>query len=108
MKTLHANRATDALDWLAGGGEAERVIRASDWSATSLGPLTTWPQSLRTALSICLNSRFPIAIWWGAEGIQFYNDAYLPVVGAKHPRSMGEPARVCWAEAWPVVGALYD
>jgi signal transduction histidine kinase/CheY-like chemotaxis protein len=94
--------------FLTGGGDLAPLIASIDWSNSPLGPLDGWPQSLRTALSICLNSRFPIAIWWGAHGVQFYNEAYLPVVGAKHPGSMGEPAAKCWAEAWPVVGPLYD
>src|SRR5215831_1589496 len=104
----HPSPSLDVPPWLEGGGELAPLIASIDWSTTPLGPLATWPQSLRTALSICLNSRFPIAIWWGTHGIQFYNEAYLPVVGAKHPGSMGQPAAECWAEAWPVVGPLYD
>src|SRR5690242_4062481 len=52
---------------LAGGGEMGALMRAQDWSQTSLGPIEDWPQSLRTAISICLDSRFPILIWWGSE-----------------------------------------
>jgi hypothetical protein len=95
------------LDWLAGGGEMGALIRSFDWSKTSVGPLHTWPQSLRTVLSICLCSRLPMAIWWGPEIVQFYNDGYRPFLGIKHPRSMGQRGNECWKEMWDVCGPLY-
>jgi hypothetical protein len=63
-------------DFLAGGGEMGALTRAYDWSASPLGLAETWPQSLRTALRILLNTNHPMFIWWGEELIQFYNDAY--------------------------------
>jgi len=84
------------------------LIRSMDWSTTSLGPLETWPQSLRTSVSLCLSSTFPILVAWGPEDVQIYNDAYRPICGAKHPESMGEPFKVCWATALPVVGDAFD
>jgi signal transduction histidine kinase len=84
-----------------------QLIRETDWSATPLGPITDWPQSLRTAVGICTESRFPMAIWWGPEAIQLYNDGYVPVLGAKHPQSLGQSGMECWAEIWDVVGPLY-
>ncbi len=57
--------ATDAV--FAGGGEMGALMRALDWSAISLGPVGDWPQSLRTAVSICLTSRFPMLVWWGPD-----------------------------------------
>ncbi|WP_332876435.1 ATP-binding protein [Massilia sp. S19_KUP03_FR1] len=98
----------DDLSWLDGGGEMGALIRAMDWSATPLGPLALWPQSLRTSVSLCLSSTFPILVAWGPEHIQLYNDAYRPICGAKHPSSMGEPFKVCWATALPVVGDAFD
>ena len=83
------------------------LIRSVDWSGSSVGPIDAWPQSLRTALGICLSSRFPMAIWWGPEIVQFYNDGYRPFLGAKHPRSMGQRGNECWAEIWDVCGPLY-
>lgn len=84
------------------------LIRTMDWSKTSLGPLESWPQSLRTSVSLCLSSTFPILVAWGPEDVQIYNDAYRPICGAKHPESMGEPFKVCWATALPVVGDAFD
>ena len=91
----------------AGGGEMGALIRALDWTQTPLGPPGTWPQSLRTAVGICLESAFPMNIWWGPELVQIYNDAYRPILGAKHPRSLAQNGSECWADIWPVVGPLY-
>jgi signal transduction histidine kinase len=88
------------LDFLAGGGELGRRMRALDWSATPLGPPATWPQSLRSALSILLPSKAQIALFWGPDLVAFYNDAYRPVLGAKHPDSLGMPVREVWSEIW--------
>jgi PAS domain S-box-containing protein len=90
--------------FLSGGGEMGKLIRSMDWSKTALGAVESWPQSLRTSVSLCLSSTFPILIAWGPETIQIYNDSYRPICGAKHPQSMGENFRICWETALPVVG----
>ncbi|MDQ6604208.1 MAG: PAS domain-containing protein, partial [Chloroflexota bacterium] len=96
---------TDAV--LAGGGEMGALMRALDWSAMPLGPVGDWPQSLRTSVSICLASRFPMLIWWGPELVMLYNDAYRPILGAtKHPAAMGQRGRECWPEIWDVIGPM--
>jgi len=94
--------------FLSGGGEMGKLIRSMDWSSTALGPIETWPQSLRTSVSLCLSSTFPILIAWGPDRIQIYNDSYSPICGAKHPQSMGMPFRVCWETALPVVGDAFE
>ncbi|MDY0976253.1 ATP-binding protein [Massilia sp. CFBP9012] len=96
------------LNWLAGGGEMGELIRSMDWSQTPLGPLSDWPQSLRTSVSLCLSSTFPILVCWGPDDIQIYNDAYRPICGDLHPGSMGAPFKVVWASALPVVGAAFE
>ncbi|ARK13115.1 ATP-binding protein [Fibrella sp. ES10-3-2-2] len=93
--------------FLAGGGEMGQLIRSMDWSTTPLGPIASWPQSLRTSVSLCLSSTFPILIAWGPETIQLYNDSYRPICGAKHPESMGQNFRICWETALPVVGDAF-
>ena len=97
-----------AQDWLVGGGEMGQLIRVTDWSKTALGQIDSWPQSLRTAVNICLASQFPMAIWWGASGIQLYNNGYRRVIGGKHPGSLAQACFDCWREIWHVVGPLYD
>ncbi|HEY7112521.1 MAG TPA: ATP-binding protein [Thermoanaerobaculia bacterium] len=87
---------------------AER-IHSFDWSGTPLGPPDTWSPALRTTLRIVLANRFPHILWWGPEYIQFYNDAYRPIPGEKHPdRVLGRPAAECWSEIWHVIGPLID
>jgi PAS domain S-box-containing protein len=81
-------------------------IRAFDWASTPLGPISGWPQCLRTALGLCLKSRFPTTVIWGPHFIFLYNDALIPVMGSKHPSSLGRPAYECYAEIWPLVGPL--
>ena len=98
----------DPFAFLAGGGEMGALIRTMDWSSTSLGPVTGWPQSLRTAISICLTSDLPICVIWGPGLVQLYNDAYWVICGDKHPRSMGQNFADCWKEAWPVIGQAHD
>ena len=79
-------------------------VREYDWRSTSLGTIQTWPQSLRMAVGMCLNSRFPMFVWWGPDLINVYNDAYAPILGDKHPSALGRPAREVWPEIWHVVG----
>src|SRR3954471_9086320 len=94
-----------AYGFLAGGGEMGALIRAFDWSRTSVGAPHAWSSSLRTALGILLNSHHPMFLWWGPELIQFYNDGYRPSLGAdRHPVALGAHGKVFWAEIWPAIG----
>jgi PAS domain S-box-containing protein len=88
-----------------GNSEMAVRMRSQDWSQTLLGQPEQWSQSLRSALSICLNSRFPIAIYWGQDHTLLYNDAWRPIVGDKHPWALGRPAQEVWAEIWDDIGA---
>src|SRR6267154_2371702 len=103
---LKINRPTSATaDFLAGGGEMGALTRSFDWAANPLGPPDGWPQSLRTAVRILLNTNHPMFIWWGDELIQFYNDAYRQTMGPeRHPSALGQGGRECWAEIWPIIG----
>ncbi|MFN3725663.1 MAG: PAS domain-containing protein [Allosphingosinicella sp.] len=101
-------RSAAALSFLADGGELGALIRAHDWQATSLGPPDAWPQSLRSALSICLNSSFPTAIYWGPELRLLYNQAWAPIPAERHPWALGRPAREVWADIWDVVGPQFE
>jgi hypothetical protein len=84
------------------------LIRSIDWAKTPLGPIESWPPTLRTMVGLLLANRFPLLLWWGPDYVQIYNDAYRPIPGAKHPRSMGQPARECWAEIWHILQPLID
>ncbi len=84
------------------------LIRQRDWSRTKLGPIEEWPQSLRTSISICLASRFPIVLYWGEEYTVLYNDAYSAILGSKHPWALGTGCSECWAEIWDTIGPMLD
>ncbi|USX17634.1 ATP-binding protein [Oxalobacteraceae bacterium OTU3REALA1] len=90
------------------GSEMARLIGSLDWSRTPLGPIAEWPHSLRTTVSLCLASNFPINIIWGPEHVQIYNDGYRIVCGDKHPFSLGMDYRECWKSAWPAIGLPFE
>jgi PAS domain S-box-containing protein len=95
--------------FLQSEGEMAARFLQFDWSTHTLGPLHTWPQSLKTATSLILNSRHPMWIGWGPQMSFLYNDAYLHVLGLdKHPWALGRPADEVWAEIWDVCGPLAD
>ncbi|HEX5966443.1 MAG TPA: GAF domain-containing sensor histidine kinase, partial [Pyrinomonadaceae bacterium] len=98
------------LSFLNGGGEMGVRMRAFDWSTSPVGPAAEWPQSLKTAVSICIGSRYPIVIWWGnPEYTMFYNDGYIPILGVtKHPGWLGRSGRDCWKEIWSTVGPMLE
>ncbi|HTB12230.1 MAG TPA: ATP-binding protein [Bryobacteraceae bacterium] len=98
----------EPLAFLQGGAAAGELIRQKDWSQTPLGSTDGWSQSLRSAASICLGSGFPIAIYWGPELVLLYNDAWSPILGAKHPWALGRPAREVWPEIWSTIGPLFQ
>jgi two-component sensor histidine kinase len=83
-----------------GGSGVGALIRAFDWSTTSLGPIAGWPAHLKGAVSLMLPAKAQIVLFWGSEFVALYNDAYAPTIGEKHPRALGRPARENWAELW--------
>jgi hypothetical protein len=101
-------RRLSPQDCLAGGGEMGALMRSTDWRQTVFGPVAEWPQSLRTAISIMLESRFAMVVAWGPEFRFFYNDRYRPVLGTKHPASLGAPGAEIFPEIWSVVGPEFE
>ena len=84
------------------------LIRAHDWSGTQLASPEGWPQSLRAAVSIMLNSRYPIALYWGPQLTLLYNDDWSPIPGAKHPEALGRAGADVWPEIWDTIGPLFE
>jgi hypothetical protein len=83
-------------------------VLAKDWAATPIGPPSSWPLGLRSAVVLCLSSRFPMMVLWGPDLIGIYNDGMRPVLGSvKHPDGLGAPAREVWSEIWEVIGPLF-
>ncbi|NRD55686.1 hybrid sensor histidine kinase/response regulator [Corallococcus exiguus] len=88
------------------GGEMGALMRAHDWSSNSLGPLEHWPQSLRTSVSTMLRSPYPIILFWGPELRMLYNDPFRPILGAKHPQTLGARGNEALVEEWAQLGPL--
>lgn len=104
------NLLNNNMPFLTGGGEMGKLIREKDWSNTALGSPENWPQSLRTSLSMILNSKFPMFLFWGRELVCFYNDAYRPSLGkeGKHPAILGMKTEDVWAEIWNFISPLIE
>ncbi len=90
--------------FLSGGGEAAEIIASFDWAATSLGPIETWPASLKSTIALILRSPVPIVTLWGEDGIMIYNDGYSAFAGGRHPNLFGSKVR----EGWPEVADFND
>jgi len=82
-------------------------IREFDWANHPLGPPRLWPGALRMALSLCLNSSFPTAVYWGPDLHVLYNDAWSVIPAERHPGILGKPAREGWSDIWDIVGPQF-
>ncbi len=97
-------QAEKASAIFAAKDEMAALMRSFNWAATALGEPDNWPQSLRTALSICLNTRHPICIFWGDGHILLYNGAWSRILRDKHPWALGRTAREVWPGSWHSFG----
>jgi PAS domain S-box-containing protein len=91
----------DPTAWPGGQGEMAERISAYDWAATPLGPIPSWPQSLKTSVELMLASGFPASIQWGREAVFLYNDAKACLLGGLHPAALGRPALEALPDSWP-------
>jgi PAS domain S-box-containing protein len=87
-------------DIFAGDSGMSALMRGFDWSSTPLGPPEQWPDGLRVPLGMMLTSRFQMWLGWGRDLAFFYNDAYAPTLGLKHPKALARPMREVWAEVF--------
>ncbi|MFQ4145935.1 PAS domain S-box protein [Chlorogloeopsis sp. ULAP02] len=90
----------------ASGGQMGTLMRCFDWASTFVGSVENWPPSLRTSVSILLNSHYPIVIAWGSEFLQFYNDAYIPFLADKHPHALGQTIPQAYPELWLAIAPV--
>ncbi len=97
-----------SFDWLGVSGEMAALITAKDRSDTPLGTPEKWSPTLRITIKFLLANRFPALLWWGPEHVQFYNDAFISILGEKHPLALGQRGSDCWQEIWPVLQPLVD
>jgi len=73
-------------------------IQSLDWATSCLGPISAWPQNLRTTVDIVSDSQAPMLLLWGPEGIMLYNDAYAMLAGSRHPDILGTSVFKAWPE----------
>ena len=106
--TAESGETWSAERLFAGSGESQERFRKTDWSATPLGPVESWPAELRMAVRTVLPSEVPMLLWWGPQLVQLFNDAIIPVLGDKYPAAVAQPASECWHEVWDEVGARVE
>src|SRR6185503_4449089 len=94
------------LDRFQRTGEMGRRIAEFDWATTSLGPMEHWPRSFQSTVATILGSRYPMVLMWGKELLQFYNDAYIGLIGGKHPEALGASIRVTHEEVWDKISVM--
>ncbi|KAI8818588.1 uncharacterized protein EV422DRAFT_537600 [Fimicolochytrium jonesii] len=90
------------------GGVMGELVRSKDWSETPLGPLENWSYTLKTAVSFTLNAAFPFILAWGEAGNVIYNDRYIPIMGQRHPSTLGAPVAEVCKESIHVVGPMFE
>ncbi|WP_375452547.1 HWE histidine kinase domain-containing protein [uncultured Devosia sp.] len=98
----------DQPDVLQGRGRMAEAILAFDWSSTSIGPLGTWPISLRSVVQMAALSRQPICLFWGTDLNILYNDAYAPFLGLREADALGQPFRIIWSDIWGSIAPIVD
>jgi signal transduction histidine kinase len=103
-----ARLSEESGEWLVGGGEMVERIRSFDWSKSPVGSSDEWSPALQTTVGLMMANRFPMLLWWGPDYISLYNDAYIPILGLKHPIALGLPVRECWSEIWNILKPLID
>ena len=92
----------------AASAELRAVYDAVDWPSTVLGPVEGWSHTLVSTIDLMLHSRFPMSLFWGPKYKLLYNDAFVELIGVKHPAALGRPAEVVFDEAWQQIGPLME
>lgn len=106
--TARAPATTDEHAFpFASDSEMGRLMRVHDWTKTAVGAPETWPRSLRHAVATLLDCKLPMYLAWGPQLVQFYNDAYRPILGEKHPAALGASSWTTWDEIWPTIGPMW-
>jgi len=101
-------RERDGAEWLVDRSEMGTLIRATDWANTTLKSPDQWSPALRMIVKFLLANRFPQLLWWGREFCCLYNDAYIPILGTKHPWALGKPVKEVWSEIWHILKPLIE
>src|SRR5690606_25073026 len=94
-----------SLSFLERGGEMGEAMRGLDWSQTPVGDPAQWSTPVKAAIGIMLNSGHPMFVAWGPQLTFCYNDAYIALLGAKHP-ALGRSLKDVWHDIWPAIAPL--
>src|SRR5947209_1478608 len=89
--------------FVAPNASMDALVRSHDWASTSLGPMESWPRTLKNYVEMILRQPTPAIIFWGPDEIQIYNAGYAVIMGPRHPRYLGAPYRECWPETYPTI-----
>ncbi|GAA3381999.1 PP2C family protein-serine/threonine phosphatase [Cryptosporangium minutisporangium] len=95
-------------DLFDAAGTLRDAYRRVDWAATPLGPVEHWSPTLRSTVDLALHSRFAVTLFWGPEFVLVYNEAYVRMIGDKHPSALGSPCGQVFAEIWDTIGPVID
>lgn len=79
-------------------GEMSQRIRATDWSATRLGPIAAWSQGFKRTIDILLRLPMPAILAWGEDGVVLYNDACAVFSETLHPQLLGSKLEEVWPD----------
>lgn len=89
-------------------GEMARMVHDHNWAATGIGGIADWPERLRGHVELVLDSPMAMLVLWGPELVQIYNDAFRALLGARHPRALGQPTRECWPKARETTDPIFE
>jgi hypothetical protein len=93
--------------WPIYEGAMASLVRAHDWSKSTLGPIEQWSSNLKFVIDLALACKFPMVVLWGKDLEQIYNDGYCNLMGDKHPAGLGQATRDCWPEVWHINEPIY-
>src|SRR3974390_1058503 len=108
MRQWRDEQVRNSMETLTTAGSMRARVSNFDWSATPLGPMHHWPQSLKWSVELVLASGFPMSVRWGADLTMIYNDAYTALLGDRHPAALGKPLRDIWPEIYDELGPLNE
>ncbi|MFJ4153622.1 ATP-binding protein [Pseudomonas sp. NPDC089752] len=88
------------LHFLLNGGAIGSLLQSMDWNDSPLGPPAAWSPHLQAVMATLLPAQAQFVLFWGADYVALYNDAYAPTIGTKHPQALGRPGKENWRELW--------
>jgi signal transduction histidine kinase len=100
--------ATRDFHLLDTSGAVRAGYHLHDWAGSPLGAPDLWDPALRNAVSLILESEFPMYIAWGPRLIMLYNAAYISLLDGRHPSTLGAPLLEVWPELWPSMKPLVE